>query len=241
MNHAGGARRIGILGGTFDPVHIGHLRGALEVAEMFGLDELRLIPNARPPHRDTPNCSAQDRLAMVRLAVQDLPPLCVDARELERDKPSYTIDTLMSLRAELAADDQLLLVVGWDAFCGLPTWHRWEELLDYCHILVLQRPDAGSEAPQELRDLLAARSVPTRRRSAAAADRSPSSGRHPWKCPPRRFANCWPAASRSDSWFPMPYWLISTRTDCTGRRTEVVFTLCKLKLWSSWRSPPWKI
>ena len=141
MNHAGGARRIGILGGTFDPVHIGHLRGALEVAEMFGLDELRLIPNARPP-RDTPNCSAQDRLAMVRLAVQDLPPLCVDARELERDKPS-TIDTLMSLRAELAADDQLLLVVGWDAFCGLPTWHRWESC-SITHILVL-RPDAGSE------------------------------------------------------------------------------------------------
>jgi len=88
MNHAGGARRIGILGGTFDPVHIGHLRGALEVAEMFGLDELRLIPNARPPHRDTPNCSAQDRLAMVRLAVQDLPPLCVDARGTSRPTPS---------------------------------------------------------------------------------------------------------------------------------------------------------
>ena len=160
MSQGSSARRIGILGGTFDPVHIGHLRGALEVAEMFGLDELRLIPNARPPHRDTPNCSAQDRLAMVRLAVQDLPPLCVDARELEREKPSYTIDTLISLRAEVGQDDQLLLVVGWDAFCGLPTWHRWEELLDYCHILVLQRPDAGSEAPQELRDLLAARSVP---------------------------------------------------------------------------------
>lgn len=97
---------------------------------------------------------------MVRLAVQDLPPLCVDARELEREKPSYTIDTLISLRTELGEADQLLLVVGWDAFCGLPTWHRWEELLDYCHILVLQRPDAGSEAPQVLRDLLAARSVP---------------------------------------------------------------------------------
>src|SRR5690606_3192129 len=149
-----------ILGGTFDPVHIGHLRGALEVAEMFGLDELRLIPNARPPHRDTPSCSAQDRLAMVRLAVQDLPPLLVDARELEREKPSYTIDTLISLRAELAPTDQLLLLVGWDAFCGLPTWHRWEELLDYCHILVMQRPDAGSEAPQVLQDLVAARSVP---------------------------------------------------------------------------------
>ncbi len=164
-----GARRIGILGGTFDPVHIGHLRGALEVAEMFDLDELRLIPNARPPHRETPSCSAEDRLAMVRLAVADLPPLAVDARELERERPSYTIDTLISLRHELGADDQLLLIVGWDAFCGLPTWHRWEELLEHCHILVLQRPDAGSEAPQVLRDLVAARSVPDPQALAGAA------------------------------------------------------------------------
>lgn len=152
-------RRIGILGGTFDPIHIGHLRGALEVAEIFALDELRLIPNARPPHRETPSCSAEDRLAMVRLAVQDVPPLVVDARELARDKPSYTIDTLESLRAELTPDDQLFLVVGWDAFCGLPGWHRWQQLLDHCHILVMQRPDADSEAPETLRDLLAARSV----------------------------------------------------------------------------------
>ena len=159
MSDARAARRIGVLGGTFDPVHIGHLRGALEVAQMFDLDEVRLIPNYRPPHRDSPHSSAADRLAMVRLAVQDLPPLVVDARELERDKPSYTIDTLESLRAELAPDDQLFLIIGWDAFCGLPTWHRWEELLDHCHILVLQRPDADSEAPETLRDLLAARSV----------------------------------------------------------------------------------
>lgn len=152
-------RRIGVLGGTFDPVHIGHLRGALEVAEMFGLDEVRLAPNFRPPHRETPNSSAQDRLAMVRLAVQDLSVLRVDARELERDEPSYTIDTLESLRGELAPDDQLFLIVGWDAFCGLPGWHRWDELLDYCHLLVMQRPDADSEAPEALRDLLAARSV----------------------------------------------------------------------------------
>ncbi len=152
-------QRIGILGGTFDPVHIGHLRGALEVAEMFGLDEVRLVPNFRPPHRETPNSSAQHRLAMVRLAVDDLPLLAVDARELERDEPSYTIDTLESLRSELAADDQLFLILGWDAFCGLPGWHRWDELLEHCHVLVMQRPDADSEAPEALRDLLAARSV----------------------------------------------------------------------------------
>ncbi len=152
-------QRIGLLGGTFDPIHIGHLRAALEVAEQFALDELRLIPSARPPHRGAPQVSAQARLDMVRLAVADVPPLNVDDRELWRDRPSWTIDTLESLRAELGAEVQLLLLVGWDAFCGLPTWHRWQELLDHCHILVLQRPDAGSEAPDALRNLLAARSV----------------------------------------------------------------------------------
>ncbi|AZC25852.1 MULTISPECIES: nicotinate-nucleotide adenylyltransferase [Pseudomonas] len=152
-------KRIGLLGGTFDPVHIGHLRGALEVAESMRLDELRLAPSARPPHRDTPQVSALDRLAMVERAVAGVSPLVVDDRELKRDKPSYTIDTLEQMRAELAADDQLFLLLGWDAFCGLPTWHRWEELLQHCHILVLQRPDADSEPPDALRNLLAARSV----------------------------------------------------------------------------------
>ena len=152
-------QRIGILGGTFDPVHIGHLRGAVEVAELFALDEVRLIPSARPPHRDTPQVSAEDRLAMVCRAVDGVPGLRVDDRELRRERPSYTIDTLESLRAELAADDQLFLVLGWDAFCGLPSWHRWEELLLHCHLLVLQRPDADMEAPDALRNLLAARSV----------------------------------------------------------------------------------
>jgi len=152
-------RRIGVLGGTFDPVHIGHLRSAVEVAEMMALDELRLTPNARPPHRDTPQVSALDRLAMVECAVAGVATLVVDPRELQRDKPSYTIDTLELMRAELAADDQLFLLLGWDAFCGLPMWHRWEELLQHCHILVLQRPDADSEPPDALRNLLAARSV----------------------------------------------------------------------------------
>ncbi|MFS0824914.1 nicotinate-nucleotide adenylyltransferase [Pseudomonas phoenicis] len=159
MTASSPARRIGILGGTFDPVHIGHLRSALEVAELMQMDELRLLPNARPPHRDTPQVTAQDRLAMVRHAVAGTAQLSVDARELARDKPSYTIDTLESLRAELAADDQLFLLLGWDAFCGLPGWHRWEELLQHCHILVLQRPDADVEPPFELRNLLAARSA----------------------------------------------------------------------------------
>jgi nicotinate-nucleotide adenylyltransferase len=143
------SRRIGVLGGTFDPVHIGHLRGAVEVAEALGLDELRLVPSARPPHRDQPQVSA----------VEGLAPLTVDDRELARDKPSYTLDTLVSMRAELDPQDQLLLLLGWDAFCGLPTWYRWEELLQHCHIVVLQRPDADTELPDALRNLVAARSI----------------------------------------------------------------------------------
>jgi nicotinate-nucleotide adenylyltransferase len=152
-------RRIGILGGTFNPIHIGHLRGAIEVAERLGLDEVRLLPNALPPHREAPRVAASQRLAMVACAVAGEPALRVDDRELKRDKPSYSIDTLESLRTELAEHDQLFMLLGWDAFCGLPTWHRWDELLEHCHILVLQRPDADSDAPQVLRDLLAARSV----------------------------------------------------------------------------------
>lgn len=153
------AKRIGIFGGTFNPIHIGHLRSALEVMENYGLDELRLMPNALPPHRATPAASALQRLAMVQLAVQDVPGLSVDDLELQRDTPSWTIDTLLVLRQQLSADDQLLLILGWDAFCGLPTWHRWQEILQHCHLLVLQRPDFDVEAPQTLRDLIAARTV----------------------------------------------------------------------------------
>src|SRR5690554_1680876 len=148
-----------MLGSTFDPVHIGHLRSALEVAENYALDQLLLVPNAQPPHRGAPQVSPQQRLEMVRLAVDGVDLLSVDDRELRRDKPSWSIDTLLSLRAELDKDDQLLLILGWDAFCGLPSWHRWDELLEHCHILVLQRPDADIEAPQALRDLVAAKSV----------------------------------------------------------------------------------
>ena len=152
-------QRIGLLGGTFDPIHIGHLRAAVEVREALQLDELKLIPSARPPHRDTPQVDALQRLAMVRAAIQGVSGLSVDERELLRETPSWSIDTLESLRAELPAETQLFLLLGWDAFCGLPDWHRWEELLIHCHLVVLQRPDADAEAPEVLRDLIAARSV----------------------------------------------------------------------------------
>jgi nicotinate-nucleotide adenylyltransferase len=150
--------RIGILGGTFDPIHIGHLRAAIEVREQLALDQLRLIPSARPPHRDSPQVSAAQRLAMVELAIEGIAGLHADDRELRRAAPSWSIDTLESLRAENGPDAQLFLLLGWDAFCGLPGWQRWEELLLHCHLLVLQRPDADLEPPETLRDLIAARS-----------------------------------------------------------------------------------
>lgn len=152
-------RRIGLLGGTFDPVHFGHLRGALEAAECLGLDELRLIPSARPPHRGQPSASAEQRLAMVQLATGGVTGLMVDDRELQRDRPSYTVETLESLRSDLGDTVTLFMILGWDAFGGLPAWHRWEELLGLCNLVVLQRPDYDPELPEVLKDLLAARSV----------------------------------------------------------------------------------
>lgn len=156
-------KRIGLLGGTFDPIHFGHLRGALEAAECLGLDELRLIPSARPPHRGEPRATARQRLDMVRLAIDGrraaLSGIRVDDRELARDRPSYSVETLESLRRDLGDTVTLFMILGWDAFGGLPSWHRWEELLGLCNVVVLQRPDFDPELPEVLKDLLAARSV----------------------------------------------------------------------------------
>ncbi|CEA06174.1 nicotinic acid mononucleotide adenylyltransferase [Pseudomonas saudimassiliensis] len=151
--------RVGLLGGTFDPIHFGHLRSAVEVREYLALDELRLVPNARPPHRDRPGASAQQRLEMVCLATASDAGLLVDDCELRRDRPSYTVDTLESLRADLGPAATLFLIVGWDAFSGLPSWNRWEELLQLASLVVLQRPEQDQELPEVLKDLLAARSV----------------------------------------------------------------------------------
>lgn len=160
-------RRIGLLGGTFDPVHYGHLRGALEVRDCLQLDELRLIPSARPPHRDQPGATAQQRLAMVRLAVGEHSGLLVDDRELWRDAPSYTVETLESLRGELGNTVTLFVILGWDAFCGLPGWHRWEDLLQLASLVVLQRPEQDQDLPEVLKDLLAARSINDPRQASA--------------------------------------------------------------------------
>jgi nicotinate-nucleotide adenylyltransferase len=136
---------LALLGGTFDPVHYGHLRFADAVRRALGLSEVRLIPARDPPHRDSPTASAADRLAMLKLAVAEFPGLVVDDRELHREGKSYTVDTLAALRREFPARP-LLLLLGADAFRGLPTWHRWRELFDLTHLVVVERPGVDLEA-----------------------------------------------------------------------------------------------
>lgn len=139
-------RRIGVFGGMFDPIHYGHLRTAFELLHGLGLDEMRFVPCGDPPHRDAPVSSAQLRLRMVEAAVDGRAGFVADARELERAGPSYTFDTLTSLRGEMP-DDALCLIVGMDAFLSLPSWHRAGELFELAHVVVAHRP--GWEAPRD--------------------------------------------------------------------------------------------
>jgi len=151
---------IGILGGTFNPIHYGHLRMAQELAGVLGFDEVRFIPAANPPHKPTPEVSPAQRAAMVELAISNNPLFKLDTRELERTGASYTIDTLISLREELGEEIEqqvsLCLILGSDAFVKLNTWHRWQELLNYCHIILVQRPSPAVQPklPEELTALL---------------------------------------------------------------------------------------
>ncbi|MDA0237278.1 MAG: nicotinate-nucleotide adenylyltransferase [Proteobacteria bacterium] len=132
---------IGILGGTFDPIHFAHLRLAEEVAEAFTLDTVRLIPSADPPHRASPRASAQDRLRMVQLALKaGGDHLVADGRELDRVGKSYMVDTLRVLRAE-NRNASISLILGTDAFVELMTWHEWQQLLTLAHIIVASRPN----------------------------------------------------------------------------------------------------
>lgn len=149
-------RPLALLGGTFDPIHNAHLRVAWEAAECLDA-EVRLVPAQVPPHRDPPVASASQRVAAVRAALAGQHRLTLDTRELERAGPSWTIDTLIELRAEVGPQRPLVLLVGADAFAGLPGWHRWSELFGYAHIGVLTRPGHGGVLPTELRTRIASR------------------------------------------------------------------------------------
>ena len=135
---------IGILGGTFDPIHFGHLRPALEIFEQLGLDELRLIPSATPPHRWQPEASAEHRLAMVKLAVKDADGFVVDDREYHRKGASYTVATLASIREDLGENkgetESLCMLIGMDAFEHFTKWHDWQGILKLAHLVISSRP-----------------------------------------------------------------------------------------------------
>lgn len=135
-----GTGALGIFGGTFDPIHYGHLRLAETAREALGLEGVRLIPAGQPPHRATPGASGAHRLAMVRLAAADNPSFEVDPAEVEAAQASFTILTLERLRTTLGTDRPMVLLLGVDAFLGLPTWRRWTELFDLAHVAVANRP-----------------------------------------------------------------------------------------------------
>lgn len=146
---------LGIFGGTFDPVHLGHLRLAEEAADALGLAQVRWIPAGQPALRSPPQASAAQRLAMVRLVTADNPRFEVDAGEVDAACPSYTVPTLERLRQTDVCGTQrpLVLLVGADAFAGMPSWHRWQQLLDLAHIGVAHRPGFPVDAdhlPQAL-------------------------------------------------------------------------------------------
>jgi nicotinate-nucleotide adenylyltransferase len=136
---------IGIFGGTFDPVHVAHLRAAEEAREALGLEEVRFVPAADPPHKPGRSLApARDRLAMVDLALDDAPGLRSWSVELGRPGPSYSVDTIRGLRAALAANARIVFLIGRDAFDELSTWKDWRELLGLCDFAVMTRPPGGA-------------------------------------------------------------------------------------------------
>jgi nicotinate-nucleotide adenylyltransferase len=142
---------VGVYGGTFDPVHHGHLRTALELREQLNIDRLHLVPCHQPSHRAPPMATALQRLAMLRLAVEGCEGLVVDDREIRRGGVSYSIDTLREMRGEVALDAALGLIVGADAFLALPSWKEWRQLADLAHLIVMRRPGADVSLSGELK------------------------------------------------------------------------------------------
>ncbi|MBS1196537.1 MAG: nicotinate/nicotinamide nucleotide adenylyltransferase [Proteobacteria bacterium] len=133
-------RAIGVFGGTFDPVHFGHLRLAEDARQQLGLSEVLWVPAGQPWHRDQPEVSPAQRLAMVGLALADNPAFRLDPSEVESNQPSYTVLTLERLRKQLGKTQPLVLLLGADAFAGLTTWHRWQALFGMAHIAIAHRP-----------------------------------------------------------------------------------------------------
>lgn len=134
-------------GGTFDPIHTGHLNCARELATIVGLETVTLLPNNVPPHRPQPEASAEQRVIMLKLATRNDPLFSIDTRELERDTPSWTIETLELLRAEHGNTAPLAFIIGQDSLLSINRWERWQEIIEHCHLLVAQRPGYASRHP----------------------------------------------------------------------------------------------
>ncbi len=133
-------------GGTFDPIHDGHIAVARFAQKTCDAD-VYFIPSADPPHRQKPMATAMQRAAMLRIAITDQPLFFLDTRELQRNKPSYTVDTLRELRAEIGQQVPIAWLIGADAFAQLHTWHDWEELFDLAHFVVAVRPGYSMQSP----------------------------------------------------------------------------------------------
>lgn len=160
------SKPIGILGGTFDPIHHGHLRLAQEALEQCRFGAVRFVPSGTPPHRAAPLASSVQRLQMVQLAIHGQPGFEVDEREVHRTGKCYSVDTFGALRNELGAEQSLCLILGSDAFLQLHTWHRWQQLFELTHIVVMQRPgrplgNAIMQADEALRQQYQTRLAPT--------------------------------------------------------------------------------
>jgi len=139
-------KRIGILGGSFNPVHNAHLRLAVEAVEQGGLDRLDLVPAARPPHKGNLDLLPfSERCRHLRLVLRDRPQFDLNPLEGEREGPSYTVDTLRQYR-ELEPNDAIFFVLGGDEFLHLPKWHHWELIPELAHLLVASRGEESHEA-----------------------------------------------------------------------------------------------
>lgn len=191
-----GARpgRVGIMGGTFDPIHHGHLVAASEVAHLFHLDEVVFVPTGQPYQKDLSKvASAEDRYLMTVIATAENPQFRVSRIEIDREGPTYTLDTLREMRAMYGPDVELFFITGADALGAILSWHNVDELFDLAHFVGCNRPDTGSPTP----DFPTARSAWWRFRH--------------WRSPRRSAGSASARANRSGTWCPTVSSAISTR------------------------------
>lgn len=146
---------IGFLGGSFDPIHNGHLLPAIEVAQALNLKQLFLMPNHIAPHKAGSHCNAEQRCEMVRLAISDKKQLHIDTRELNRHSASYTIDTLKEIRAQHATTP-ICFMMGMDSLINFSSWYQWQDILNYCHLIICARPGWEGEFNDTIQALLKA-------------------------------------------------------------------------------------